>query len=32
MNFLDFLNEAADQLDISILAADKFLTNKTRIE
>lgn len=32
MNFLDFLNEAKEQLDISILAASKYLTTTAKIE
>lgn len=32
MNFLNFLDESADQLDVSILAANKYLTNPKRIE
>jgi len=32
MDFLRYLNEGKEQLDISILAAGKYLTNKSRIE
>lgn len=32
MNFRSFLSEAKDQLDISIMAAGKYLTNSKRIE
>lgn len=32
MEFLNFINEAKDQLDISILAAGKYLTNEKKIE
>lgn len=31
-NFRDFLNEAKDQLDISIQSADKYLTSQKKIE
>lgn len=32
MNFLQFLNESKEQLDVSILAAGKYLTNPERIK
>ena len=31
-NFRDFLNEAKEQLDISIQSADKYLTSQKKIE
>lgn len=31
MDFLSFVNESKEQLDVSILAAGKYLTNKSRI-